>query len=166
MKGLDWTAAIQGFAVSFGLIVAIGPQNVFVLRQGLRRRHVFAVTTVCFVSDASLIAIGVGGAGTLFALDPVLRTVMVWAGILFIFGYGALAFHSALRPKALDPGHAAPPGSGSTAHAAILAALAFTWLNPHAYVDTLVLIGGVSAQYDMLAGRAAFGIGAVLGSAV
>lgn len=159
-------AAISGFAISIGLIVAIGPQNAFVLRQGLRRRHVGVVSTACFVSDGLLIALGVGGAGALFALDPVLKSTMTWIGIAFIAVYGAFALKAAIRPAALDPqASGAPPGAGSSARAALATALAFTWLNPHAYVDTLVLIGGVSAQYE--AGlRPAFAVGAVLGSAV
>ncbi len=156
-----------GFALSFGLIVAIGPQNAFVLRQGLRRSHVLAVTSVCFLSDGLLIAIGVGGAGTLFALNPLLRSVMTWIGILFIAGYGLFAFRSALHPQALDPeATGTPAGAGRTAKAAVLTALAFTWLNPHAYLDTLVLIGGVSAHYGSAAERLAFGLGALMGSAV
>lgn len=156
-----------GFALSFGLIVAIGPQNAFVLRQGLRREHVLAVASVCFFSDGLLIAIGVGGAGPLFALNPLLRAVMTWIGILFIAGYGLVAFRAALRPQALDPdASGAPKGAGRTAKAAVLTALAFTWLNPHAYLDTLVLIGGVSAHYDAALDRLAFGVGAVAASAV
>ncbi len=156
-----------GFALSFGLIVAIGPQNAFVLRQGLRREHVLAVTSVCFLSDGLLIAIGVGGAGTLFALNPLLGSGMTWIGTLFIAGYGLMAFRSALRPQALEPEATDPPaGAGRTAKTAVLTALAFTWLNPHAYLDTLVLIGGVSAHYGTAAERLAFGIGALTGSAV
>lgn len=158
--------AVSGFAISFGLIVAIGPQNAFVLRQGLRRRHVAVVASACFLSDGLLIALGVGGAGAVFALDPLLGSVMTWIGIAFITAYGGLALKAAIRPHALDPeASGAPPGAGRSARAALATALAFTWLNPHAYIDTLVLIGGVSSQVEPGL-RPAFAGGAIAASAL
>lgn len=162
---MNGAIAIQGFALSLGLIIAIGPQNAFVLRQGLKRRHVGAVASFCFLSDALLIGIGVGGAASLFALNPLLETVMTWVGIAFIVGYGALALRAAMQPAALHP-DAADTGKGElTRRAALGIAAAFTWLNPHAYVDTQVLIGGVATGYEF-PDKLAFFLGAVAGSAV
>jgi len=152
------TAAITGFALGFGLILAIGAQNAFVLRQGLRREHVLAVVLTCAVSDAVLIAAGVAGFGWLAAEVPWLRAVMTWGGAAFLVVYGALSFRAAASPGAL---RAAGTGGGSL-RAAVLTCLALTWLNPHVYLDTVVLLGSVSAQYP---GQAlAFGAGAVTAS--
>ena len=168
MNGLDPAVLVKGFALSFGLIVAIGPQNALVLRQGLRRRHVLAVTSVCFASDSFLIAVGVAGAGTVFALNPVLERVMTWVGITFITGYGLFSFRAAFKPQAITPADmeaAARTSAGRGLKAAVVTALAFTYLNPHVYVDTMVLIGGVSAQYPA-GDKLAFLVGAVCASAV
>ncbi len=164
---IDFSILFQAMLISIGLIMAIGPQNAFVLRQGIRRQHVFPVVSACFLSDAFLICLGVGGTGALFALNLHLKIAMTSVGIIFITIYGGLAFRAALRPVALDPdASGAPKGSGQSAKAAVLTVLAFTWLNPHTYVDTLVLIGGISSQYDAGWGRLSFGVGAVLGSAL
>lgn len=164
---IDFAILIQGMVISIGLIMAIGPQNAFVLRQGIRRQHVFTVVSACFLSDAFLISMGVAGMGALFALNPYLKFAMTGVGITFITIYGGLAFRAALRPTALDPeASGAPKGSGQSAKAAMLTVLAFTWLNPHTYVDTLVLIGGISSQYDSDPDRLSFAIGAVAGSAM
>jgi len=162
---MNGAVLLQGFALSLGLIVAIGPQNALVLRQGLKRRHVGAVASFCFISDALLIGIGVGGAASLFALHPLLETVMTWVGLAFIVGYGALSLRAALKPDALHP-EAAGNGQGELSlRTALGVAAAFTWLNPHAYVDTQILIGGVAAGYAP-PDKLAFFLGAVAGSAV
>jgi L-lysine exporter family protein LysE/ArgO len=153
--------AVEGFLLGVGLIVAIGAQNAFVLRQGLLGRHVFAVAATCALADALLIAAGVGGLGLLIRRAPSLLTAVTLAGGAFLFAYGAIAFRRALSPRHLDN-----DGTAETGLAAILATcLALTFLNPHVYLDTVVLIGALSARYTG-PGIAAFGIGAALASLV
>jgi L-lysine exporter family protein LysE/ArgO len=126
----------------------------------LRREHVFAVVLTCALSDALLIAAGVAGFGWLAAELPWLASVMTWGGAAFLVVYGALSFRSALRPGAL----VASDAGGGTLGAALATCLALTWLNPHVYLDTVVLLGSVSAEY---AGqRLAFGAGAMTASFV
>ena len=151
-------AATSGFLLGLGLIMAIGAQNAFVLRQGLRRSHVFAVCLTCAASDAVLIAAGVGGMGWLAGRAPWIAPVMTWAGAAFLTVYGALSFARALRPGTLS---AAGDGAGSL-RSALLTCLALTWLNPHVWLDTVVLLGSVAAQYP--GSRWAFGAGAVASS--
>lgn len=154
-------AAVSGFLLGAGLIIAIGAQNAFVLRQGLRRRHVFAVCLVCALSDALLIAVGVGGPGTLIARSPDVVDAVTLGGAAFLSGYAVLALRRAWRPAALSP--AGDDGGGRAA--AVAAALAFTFLNPHVYIDTVLLIGGLSARHAGTA-RIAYGAGAALASFV
>ena len=152
------TAALKGFALGFSLILAIGAQNAFVLRQGLRGEHVFAVCLVCAVSDAILIALGVGGFGILAERAPWLEPAMRYGGAAFLIAYGLRSLRSAVtQTDALEA-----KGSASLSlRGAILTCLALTWLNPHVYLDTVVLLGAVSTQSsDSLA----FGIGAVVAS--
>lgn len=157
----DFAPFLSGFFLGLSLIVAIGAQNAFILRQGLLRRHVFVLCLICAASDALLIAAGVAGLGALVASSPVLIKVVTLAGAAFLFAYAAIAFHRAWRPQAL---HAA--GSGRTSlKAAIAACLAFTFLNPHVYLDTVLLVGSLSAQYPGVA-RLQYGVGAVMASFV
>ncbi|WP_425049581.1 LysE/ArgO family amino acid transporter [Psychromarinibacter sp. S121] len=152
-------AAATGFATGFSLILAIGAQNAFVLRQGLRREHVFAVCLTCALSDAVLIALGVAGFAAVQAVLPGIEPLMRWAGAAFLLVYGTLSFRRALGPaEALSP---AAEGAGSLRRA-LLTCLALTWLNPHVYLDTVVLLGSISAGWG--AARLAFGIGAVAAS--
>ena len=153
------TAFVPGFLLGFSLIVAIGAQNAFVLRQGLRREHVFAVCAVCAGSDALLIAAGVAGFGALVNALPWLAPVMRFGGAAFLFAYALRSLWSAWRNHgALDPSADVRKSLGAT----LLACLAFTWLNPHVYLDTLVLLGSVSTRY---AGqRADFALGAMTAS--
>ena len=153
-------AAATGFFTGFSLILAIGAQNAFVLRQGILRQHVFILCLICAVSDASLIALGVGGFGYLVSLVPSLPFVMSLAGAAFLLAYGAMRFHAALKGDALK---AAREGTSSRTKV-ILAALAFTWLNPHVYLDTLGLVGAVSTRYPDSLAKLAFGIGAATAS--
>jgi len=147
-------AAVAGFALGVSLILAIGAQNAFVLRQGLRREHVLAVVLVCALSDAVLVTAGVAGFGALAEAVPGLERVMRYGGAVFLLVYGARAFFAAWRGGAvLEAG----PGAGSRARA-VLTCLALTWLNPHVFLDTVVLLGSVSAQYQ---NRLGFGAGAV-----
>lgn len=148
-------AAGTGFALSATLIIAIGAQNAFVLRQGLKREHVGPIVAWCASSDALLMAAGVLGLGRLITLWPSLAQTMTLLGALFLVGYGLRALYLALRPKPLTPG----PGPALSLAAALSQAAAFTLLNPHVYLDTVVLVGAVgSAQPAEL--RPAFLIGA------
>ena len=152
-------ALIHGYLTSLSLILAIGAQNAFVLRQGLRREHVLVVVAVCAGSDALLVGAGVVGFGAASALLPGLGTAMRWGGVGFLLVYGALRFRAALRGgEALRPtaGVAVPLGR------VLSTCLLLTWANPHVYLDTLLLIGSISAQYAPF--QAAFGFSAVLGS--
>ena len=157
-----WAALTRGFGLGMGLIVAIGAQNAFVLRQGLRRRHVLAVALTCALCDAALTALGVGGFGTLVARSPALTHAAAWGGAAFLLFYGARSFLAASRPAALNT---ADDGSAMGLRRTILATLGFSLLNPHAILDTVVLVGGLGAQYPWPA-RADFGLGAVLASFV
>lgn len=152
-------SALAGLALGLSLIVAIGAQNAFVLRQGLRREHIVAVIVVCAVSDAVLIALGVAGAGLVFAAVPWLIEVVRWAGFAFLLAYGLLAARRAFRPQRLT---AAQTEGGRSLLAVIGTTLALTWLNPHVYLDTVVLLGSISSTHGDL--RWAFAVGAMLGS--
>jgi L-lysine exporter family protein LysE/ArgO len=152
-------AAGQGFLLGLSLIVAIGAQNAFVLRQGLLRRHVLVVCLICALSDALLIAAGVAGFGALVQRLPALPQLMGWLGAVFLFWYGLTRFREALRTSGL---RAAEEGAGSLS-AAVTACLAFTWLNPHVYLDTVVLLGGIATRFAGSA-RLAFGLGAAAAS--
>ena len=153
-----FTTFLAGFFLSLSLILAIGAQNAFVLRQGLRQSHVFWVCLACGLSDALLITAGIAGFGTLAATLPWFETAMRYGGAAFLIWYGWRNAVSAWRggqALAVD-GAALQPLMPTLA-----TVLALTWLNPHVYLDTVVLIGSISAQYD---GRLAFGAGAVLAS--
>ena len=152
------TAATSGFLLGLSLILAIGAQNAFVLRQGLRREHVFAVCLTCALSDAILIAAGVTGMGWIARELPWLAPVMTWAGATFLFVYGAMSFARAFRPGALAP---AGQGAGSL-RSALVTCLALTWLNPHVWLDTVVLLGSVAATIP--GSPVAFGAGAAAAS--
>ena len=148
-------ALIQGFLTSAALIIAIGAQNAFVLRCGLRREHVLAVVLVCALSDALLITLGVVGLGALVQRSPALLAVARYGGALFLIGYGMLAARRALRAEAL----VAAGGAALSLRAALAACLAFTYLNPHCWLDTVVLLGSIASQQPP-ASRAWFGVGA------
>ena len=154
------TAALAGLGLGFSLIVAIGAQNAFVLRQGLLRQHVLVVVLICAVSDIVLIALGIAGAGAVFTAVPWLVEVVRWAGAAFLFVYGLLAARRAWKPKALEAADAAKAPTSALAVAATV--LALTWLNPHVYLDTLVLLGSVGSTHGDY--RWAFGAGAALAS--
>lgn len=154
-----WVALVSGFLTGLSLIVAIGAQNAFVLRQGIRGEHVGAVVAVCALSDALLIAAGVGGFGRLLLLVPWIAEAMRWAGAAFLIFYGALRFRAAWRGS-----EALLPASAERVPLAQVLATCFiiTWANPHVYLDTVVLLGSISAQYAPHA--TLFGVGAALGS--
>lgn len=154
-------AFFSGFLLGLSLIVAIGAQNAFILRQGLLRQHVFVLCLICALSDALLIAAGVAGLGTLIADSPAVIRLVTIGGALFLFAYAIIAFRRASKPQALE---AARTGEGSL-KAAIAACLAFTFLNPHVYLDTVLLLGSLSAQFEDEA-RIAYGLGACIASFV
>jgi L-lysine exporter family protein LysE/ArgO len=150
---------LSGYLVGLSLIVAIGAQNAFVLRQGLRREHVGWVVVICGLSDAALIAAGVGGFGALSQALPWLGQAMRYGGAAFLIVYGALRFRAALRGgAALLPANTLPAPLGRVAATALL----LTWANPHVYLDTLVLVGSISAQYAP--DNWVFGLGAMTAS--
>ena len=154
------TAALQGFLTCLGLIVAIGAQNAFVLRQGVRREHVPTVVALCAAADAALISAGVAGLGPLVSSHETALAVVRWAGAAFLaFMAGAAAVRAVRGAEALRP---AEDGAGSRA-AAVAACLAFTFLNPHVYLD-MVLLGSLAGRHGD--GRWAFAVGAVIASAV
>ncbi|MGY8985450.1 MAG: LysE/ArgO family amino acid transporter [Sphingomonadales bacterium] len=157
---------INGLLISLGLIVAIGPQNAYVLRKGLKGRDVFAVATTCFLADALLIALAIGGVGAILTANPTFSSIAAWGGALFLLWFGFKSFKEAHNPRVLTEGDMADVGSGARGKgtgAVIMMALMLTFLNPHAYFDTFVVIGGIAAQYEG-ADRTIFGAGAILGS--
>lgn len=187
------TPLLAGLGLGLSLIIAIGAQNLFVLRQGLRREHVILVSAICAISDAALIAVGVSGVGLVLHAVPWLIDVVRWAGAAFLVGYGLLAARRAWRPsgdalggrkedsdapaaepEALPSGPTAAPTSTTngttvarTATRALpvaLTCLALTWLNPHVYLDTVFLLGSVANTHGDA--RWLFAIGAMIASVV
>src|SRR5215472_13336993 len=146
-------ALVAGFGTTMSLIVAIGAQNAFVLRQGIRGEAVGVVVAICIVSDMILIALGVGGVGAVVSALPSAVTTIRLIGACFLIGYGAFAARRAFRPAAL---HASTTPAGSSRRAA-LTCLSMTWLNPHVYLDTVLLLGTVAIGHGAL--RWDFGIG-------
>lgn len=152
---------IQGFTLGASLIIAIGSQNAFVLRQGLRKEHVFTICTICFLCDALLILCGVGGFGKLVASSPKLMLAARWGGALFLVGYGLRAFRSAGKNAALVVEDSGTMVSGR--QWAIATTLALTLLNPHVYLDTVILLGSIAGQFPAEQ-RIAFAAGAAAAS--
>ncbi|WP_250027606.1 LysE/ArgO family amino acid transporter [Paractinoplanes maris] len=153
------TSVVAGFFASAVLIIAIGAQNAFVLRQGLRREHVLAVVLVCAFSDLFLILAGIGGLGAVVTARPDWVTVIKWVGAAFLLTYAVLAARRALRPAGLQAAERAPATLGAT----LLTCLALTYLNPHVYLDTVLLLGSVAQQHPH---RWFFGAGAAAASLV
>jgi L-lysine exporter family protein LysE/ArgO len=151
---------LLGFVASFTLIAAIGAQNAFVLRQGIRREHVLPVVAMCTVSDIVLIGAGIAGVGALITAHPSAVAVAKFGGALFLFGYGLAAARRAWRPSSLKPADAAPARLAEV----LVTCAAMTFLNPHVYLDTVVLLGALANQQND--GRWLFGVGAVTASAV
>ena len=151
---------LTGMGMSLGLILAIGAQNAFVLRQGLRGEHVLAVCAACALSDALLIGAGVAGFGRLTHAAPWLEPAMRFGGAAFLLAYGLRSLRSALRSgDALRAEGGGPPAGLART---LGACLAITWLNPHVYLDTVVLLGAVSSRF--VGARAEFAAGAMLAS--
>lgn len=143
------SAFLAGLGIGASLIIAIGAQNAFVLRQGLRREHVTAVVVVCVLCDWVLISAGALGFGSLVRAFPALTSIAAWGGALFLIGYGFLSFRSATHPEVLkaEQDSAVETSRLASTGAAIAATLAVSLLNPHVYLDTVVLLGSVAAQY-------------------
>ena len=172
---------LAGIGLGFSLIVAIGAQNLFVLRQGLRREHVFVVAAICAISDAALIVLGVSGVGLVLHAVPWLIDVVRWAGAAFLVVYGVLAARRAWRPtgqalaitaaeaergarRRLAPPPRPRPPHGPACCPSWLTCLALTWLNPHVYLDTVFLLGTVANSHGD--DRWLFAAGAMLASVV
>jgi L-lysine exporter family protein LysE/ArgO len=151
---------VLGFIASFTLIAAIGAQNAFVLRQGIRREHVLPVVALCTVSDIVLISAGVGGVGALISAHPSALNIAKFGGALFLVGYGLLAARRAWRPSSLNPSEKAPARLVEV----LVTCAALTFLNPHVYLDTVVLLGALANEHRDE--RWLFGVGAVTASAV
>ena len=154
-----------GMVLSISLIMAIGPQNAHVLRMGLQRQHLWLTVAVCAVADIALISLGVLGLAQLGGLSDKLMGALVGAGVLFLSVYGWQAFQRFLHPRAVAiEGDSSVVAEPVSRRQAVFSALAFSWLNPHAWLDTAVLIGTASLAYGQ--GSTVFGLGAAAGSVV
>ena len=151
---------VLGFIASFTLIAAIGAQNAFVLRQGIRREHVLPVVALCTASDIVLISAGIAGVGALISAHPSALNIAKFGGALFLVGYGLLAARRAWRPSSLNPSQKAP----ARLIEVLVTCAALTFLNPHVYLDTVVLLGALANEHRDQ--RWLFGVGAVTASAV
>jgi L-lysine exporter family protein LysE/ArgO len=151
---------IIGFIASFTLIAAIGAQNAFVLRQGIRGEHVLAVVALCTVSDILLISAGIAGIGALISAHPGAMNIAKFGGALFLIGYGLLAARRVWRPSSLTPSERTPARLAEV----LVTCAAMTFLNPHVYLDTVVLLGALANEHRDE--KWLFGVGAVTASAV
>jgi L-lysine exporter family protein LysE/ArgO len=153
-------AYISGLGLGASLIMAIGAQNAHVLRMGIQRRHVALTVAMCILIDIVLIALGVAGAGAMIHDSPALLAAARWGGAVFLLGYGLRSWRSALQPRRLD---AADGETAQTAGVALAAVLGMSLLNPHVYLDTVVLLGSVGGRYPAV-DRSAFSAGAMTAS--
>ena len=158
---------LEGIALGASLIIAIGPQNAFVIQQGILRQHVFLAAFVCTLVDVVLIIVGAAGFGTLIAIIPSLKTYFLWGGILFLMGYGTLSLISSFKhPRDKDSlGKNESGYSTKNRKSIIITAAGFSLLNPHVYLDTVILLGGLAAQYE-IPERNYFAFGAIMASVV
>jgi L-lysine exporter family protein LysE/ArgO len=138
-----WQSYFNGLLVTAGLIIAIGAQNAFVLAQSLRREHHLPVAALCIVCDILLVSVGVFGLAAILAESPVLMQITRWGGVSFLLVYGVIALRRAARPKGLQEDQ---QRGRRSLRSVLLAALAVTLLNPHVYIDTVLLIGSLGAQ--------------------
>ena len=158
---------LEGIALGASLIIAIGPQNAFVIQQGILRQHVFLAAFVCTFVDVVLIIVGAAGFGTLIAIIPSLKTYFLWGGILFLMGYGTLSIISSFKHPC-DEDSLGKNESGyptKNRKSIIITAVGFSLLNPHVYLDTVILLGGLAAQYEITE-RNYFAFGAIMASVV
>lgn len=166
---LNFPTFTAGMVLSMSLIMAIGPQNAHVLRMGLQRQHLWLTVAVCALADIALISLGVLGLAQLGGLSDKLLGALIGAGVLFLGVYGWQAFQRFLKPQPMvtlrtDDGQTRHAPAPVSTRQAIGSALAFSWLNPHAWLDTAVLIGTASLAYGQ--GSTTFGLGAATGSVV
>ena len=155
----SFNAFFSGFSLGLSLILAIGAQNAFVLKQGIKKQHVFLVCIICALSDAVLIFVGVSGFGYVVERYQVIKTAVLWGGFVFLSIYGLRSLYSAFSAShTLASGDEEARGAAKTA----ILTLAFTWLNPHVYLDTALLLGSVSTKFGERAGL--FGVGAMCAS--
>lgn len=160
MQFIHW---FEGFALTAGLIMAIGAQNAFVLRQGIKRQHLWLTALTCVICDSLLVVAGVSGVGVLIREIPLFMDILRYAGALFLTGYGIRSFMNVFRPHALIAN--LKKGANQTWQTTLLALLAFTFLNPHTYIDTVLLIGSVGAEHPPHE-RLSFILGALSASCV
>lgn len=158
-QGGFWWPLAQGFGMGAGLIIAIGAQNAFVFTRGVRRNHHITVATICLVCDVACIAMGVLGVGALVAAHPEVSRWAAWGGAAFLGWYGWLSFRAAFQGGSLEAGN----NANMPLRAAVTYTLAVTLLNPHVYLDTVVLLGSISGHFEGT-GRYFFGLGAILAS--
>jgi L-lysine exporter family protein LysE/ArgO len=151
-------ALVAGFLAGLSLIIAIGAQNAFVLRMGLSRSYVALIVTICALSDVTLIVLGVGGLGRVIRSAPVVLQVFRWVGVAYLSYFALTSFRRAVHPGALEPTTSRP----SSRRSVVTTTLALTFLNPHVYLDTVLLLGSIANQYGHL--RWSFAIGASLAS--
>lgn len=148
---------LEGFLLQASLILALGAQNIFVLESGLKKQRHLLVAFVCSLCDAILILIGVAGAASVFVQIPILKTGFGILGVLFLLFYGVKKLREGFRPVVAEAGHAE---TSSSLKKVVLLSLGFSLLNPHVYLDTVILIGGYSAKFSELSSRIQFGAGA------
>jgi len=152
-------AAIPGFFTGLSLIVAIGAQNAFLLRLGLARNHIFTAVAICAISDALLIALGIGGLGVIVEQSDLALEIVKWIGVTYLLIFALRSFWKARFPDALLPSEQ----TTRKLSAVVAATLAFTFLNPHVYLDTVLLVGSIGNQYGP--DRWWFALGAAIASA-
>ena len=160
----DWLTLARGFVLCASLIIAIGPQNLFLIQQGLQRRHLLLTALLCTFFDLVLITVGVGGLGAALAADERWLMVTTLGGTVFLLGYGVRALHAA---ACCQPGLAASPSApnGLGFKGTLFATVSFSFLNPAAYLDTVLIIGGTSSHFPVDE-RLLFGMGAVAASGI
>lgn len=157
--GTMYGSLLTGLLTGLSLIIAIGAQNAYVLRQGLARQHIGVVVAICAVSDLVLIVAGVAGVGALVRRDPTLLTVLRWAGAAYLVWFGVRSILAARKAHGLTANSL--PAKSSV----VLTTLALTWLNPHVYLDTVLMLGNIANQHGPV-GRWWFAVGACIGSIV
>lgn len=157
-----YISLVQGFLLCASLIITIGPQNLFLIQQGLRRRHLLLTALLCTLFDLLLITVGVGGLGAVLAADQRWLTVTTLGGTAFLLGYGVRSLHAAACSQPLLASPPATAGSLSVKHT-LLATASFAFLNPAAYIDTVLMIGGTSSHFPVDE-RLFFGVGAAVAS--
>jgi L-lysine exporter family protein LysE/ArgO len=144
----------------FSLIIAIGAQNAFVIRQGLRREHVLLIVLICAISDAALILVGTGGLGRIIQGNQMALEIIRWFGVAYLTWFGLRSLRSAFKSQSLQVGEVLQARAGDVARSA----LALTFLNPHVYLDTVILLGSVANQFE--SDRWYFALGACLASVI